>query len=334
MVCWLLSTAFLTLASRAVVAGSALASETPTGCPLASSSAVGPYSESGAQADAASLLAELPLPPGSTESSTEPGEDASLLAQPAIGPSATPNAVDEHAWWLVPVAPAEGLAYICMHLPAGTTRPESFGRDLSGANLPENEIAAFTLPGSPGTLVIRAVRLPNGSTAVRADAQVVWITPRPASERIPSGAHLLRITVHDRNRSSGDPESESLELLERLPRKTTAPRQIEGIVALLNKLQVVQPGRRFCPLDVGDSSVELTFYARPGAAPLAVADIKPGGCGGVGLTVGGVSRPRLEGGWSLVGQVGKVLGVNVAANPHIKSPLMPQLHAAVLVSDR
>lgn len=140
------------------------------------------------------LLSEPPLPLGSSESSTEPAEDDSLLAHPGIGPPATPNAVDEHAWWLVPVAPAEALAYICAHLPAGTTRPESVGRGPSEPNVPDNEIAAFTPPGSPGTLVIKAIQLPNGSTALRADAQVVWITPRPASETIPSGAHLLRIT--------------------------------------------------------------------------------------------------------------------------------------------
>jgi hypothetical protein len=329
-VCWLLSTAFLALASCAAVAESAFASEIPTGCPLASSSSVGPYSESAAQADAAFLLAELPLPPGSSESSTEPAEDGSLLAHPPFGPPATPNAVDEHAWWLVPVAPAEALDYICAHLPAGTTRPESFGRGLSGSNVPDNEIAAFTPPGSPGTLAIRAIRLPNGSTALRADAQVVWTTPRPASETIPSGARLVRITVHDRHRRSRDPASGSLALLKRLPWQTTSLRRIEGIVALLNKLRVVQPGRRFCPLKLGDSSVELTFYASPDAAPLAVADIEPGGCGSVSLTIGGVSQPRLEGGWSLIGQIGEALGVStdagprLAPSPHLTSPDVTQ----------
>ncbi len=308
--CWLLSTALLALAGCAVAAGSAFASEIPIGCPLAfrSNSSVGPYSESAAQADDASLLAELPLPPGSSESATEPAEDDSLLAHPAIGPPASPNAVDEHTWWLVPVAPAEALSYICAHLPAGTTRPETIAWNPGEPNVPDNEIAVFTPPGSPSTLVIKAVQLPNLSTALRADAQVVWTTPRPASETIPSGGHLLRIAVHDRNRSSRNPQNPSrLALLERLPRQITSPRQIEGIVALLNELRVVQPGRRVCPLlEHGDSSVELTFYlyASPGAAPLAVADIESGACrGGVSLTIGGVSQPRLEGGWSLVEQI-------------------------------
>jgi hypothetical protein len=317
-VCWLLSTAFLALASFVVAAGSAFASETPAGCPLAYSSSVGPYSESSAQADAASLLAELPLPQGSSESATDPAEDGSLLAHPPFGPPATPNAVDEHAWWLVPVAPAEALAYICTHLPAGTTRPASFGPEPVRPNVPDNELAAFTPPGSPGTLAIQAVQLPNGSTALRVDAQVVWITPRPASETIPSGAHLLRITVHDRNRRFSSPEPRSLALLERLPRKTTSLQQIKGVVALLNKLRVVQPGRRFCPIEHGDSSVELTFYTGPDTAPLAVADIEPVGCpGSLSLTIGGVSQPRLEGGWYVIDQIGEALGVNAAAGPPV-----------------
>ncbi len=319
--CWRLSTALLTLASCAVAAGSAFASEIPTGCPLAfrSNSSVGPYSESAAQADDASLLAELPLPPGSSESATEPAEDDSLLAHPAIGPPESPNAVDEHTWWLVPGAPAEALSYICAHLPVGTTRPETIGWSPGEPNVPDNEIAVFAPPGSPSTLVIKAVQLPNGSTALRADAQVVWTTPRPASETIPSGAHLLRITVHDRNRSSRSPQNPSrLALLERLPRKITSSRQIHGIVALLNELQVVQPGRRFCPLERGHSSVELTFYASPDVAPLAAAEIRPDACrGGVGLTIGGVPQPRLEGAWDVVGWIGEALGVNAAAGPPV-----------------
>jgi len=266
------------------------------------------------------LLAELPLPPGSSESATEPAEDGSLLAHPGMGPPATPNAVDEHAWWLVPGAPPEALAYISARLPAGTRRPETVGRSPSQPNVPESEIAAFSLPGSSGTLVIKAVQLPNGSTALRADAQVVWTTPRPASETIPSGAHLLRIAVHDRNRSSRNPQNPSrLALLERLPRKITSLRQIHGIVALLNGLQVVQPGHRVCPLlEPGDSSVKLTFYASPDAAPLAAAEIRPDTCrGGVGLTIGGVPQPRLEGEWDVVGWIGEALGVNAATGPPV-----------------
>jgi hypothetical protein len=50
---------------------------------------------------------------------------------------------------------------------------------------------------------------------------------------------------------------------------------------------------------------------------LAVADIEPGGCGGVSLTIGGVPQPSLEGGWSLISEIGKALSVNPAAGPPV-----------------
>jgi hypothetical protein len=315
---WLLCAAILAIASCGIAAGSASASEISQLCPLGFGSSVQPRSESAAQADAASLLAELPLPPGSSESATEPAEDDSLLAHPGEGPPATPNAVDEHAWWLMPLAPVEALDYICTHLPAGTISTTIFESGISGPNVPENGGAAFALPGTPGTLVIWAVRLTNGSTALRADAQVVWITPRSPSETIPSGAQLLRISAHSTSRRPGRlPESEELSVLERLPWTVTSARQIEAVVALLNALRVIQPGLRLCPLSLGETSVQLSFYATPDAPALALADIEPGGCGGVSLTIGGVPQPPLEGGWSLISEIGKALSVNPAAGPPV-----------------
>jgi hypothetical protein len=258
------------------------------------------------------MLAELPLPPGSSESSTDPPEAGSLLAGPGYGPPATPNAVDEHAWWLVPVTPTETLAYICAHLPPGTTRPLS-GTGLGGPNVPENTISGFTWPGSPGSLVVWAVRLANGSTALRVDAEVVWVIPRAASERIPAGARLLTIRVHKPGRTLGGVKFNRPAVLGRLPSRVTSVARIERIVALLNELRVQQPGLRHCLLEAG-GSVQLGFYTSPSASPLAVADIntvrKGGGCGGgVSLTIHGMAEPELEGGWDLVEEISQTLEI-------------------------
>jgi hypothetical protein len=146
--CTLLSATAFAAISSIPAAGSAYASELPSRGLLASSAQRTPESEPAALADDDAMLAELPLPPWSSESSTDPPEAGSLLAQPVYGPPATPNAVDEHTWWLVPVAPAEALAFIYAHLPAGTTRPISGGglegqtslktrpRDSSGRETP------------------------------------------------------------------------------------------------------------------------------------------------------------------------------------------------------
>lgn len=332
----LLCAAILALAGCALAAGGAsAASQIGAACQHTSSSEIGPESESAAQLDAASLLAELSLPPGSSESSSEPAEDDSLLAGPALRP-VTPNLVDEHTWWLVPAGPAEALTYVCAHLPAGTAL-DDFGGGLEGPDVPENENAGFTVPGNPGTLAVHVVRLPNGSTALRADAQVVWISPRPASDVLPAGAHLLRIAVHSpsgHHLGSFAPEP----LLERLPSKVTSAARIQEIVALLNGLRVAQPGVRSCPLDRG-GDVLLSFYASANAAPLALADINLGGCGGVSVMVGGLRQLQLEGGSEMIGPIAKILGVKadvgppVGPVPHLSGVRMSRKRFGVIAED-
>jgi hypothetical protein len=264
--------------------------------------------ESAAQSDAPSLLAELALPAGASQSSVEPAGDDSLLAHPGVGPPATPNVVDDRAWWIVPGTPAEVLAYIRAHLPAGTTPAVTDG-GLSGPNVPGNESEAFAWPPIAGVLatrwlVVEVVQLPSGSTGLRADAQVVWVTPRPASETIPPGSHLLRISVHGSLRGERPKQH---------PFSVTSAKKIDAIVALLNALPASQPGTRSCPADFG-IRVRLAFYSRRGIEPLAVATIDPQGCGGVALTIGGAAQPGLESGGAL-GQVEHVLGVKLDTRP-------------------
>jgi hypothetical protein len=323
--CSLLIAATFAAISFVAAAGSAYASELASQCPLAAHGREGaaPECESSALADAAAMLTdnEVPLPSGSSESSTDPPEAGSLLAHPAYGPPPTPNAVDEHAWWLVPVTPAETLAYIYAHLPPGTTRSES-GTGLGGPNVPENTFSGFRWPGSPGTLVVDAVRLANGSTALRVDAYVVWITPRAASERIPAGARLLTISVHSWARRSSGPEFNRLTILRRLPSRVTSVARIEKIVTLLNELRVNQPGRRgCCLLEFAGGSAQLSFYTSPNAPPLAVADINTLHSR-VSLTIDGKAEPELEGGgWSLVEEISQALGIRPAPEkpkPHLR----------------
>jgi hypothetical protein len=319
--CSLLSAATFAAISCAAAAGGAYASELPSQCPLAyARERPAPESKPSALADAAAMLTEFPLPPGSSESSADPPEAGSLLAGPGYGPPATPNAVDEHAWWLVPVTPTETLAYICAHLPPGTTRPSSGGPSRRGPNLPEEMTSGFAWPGSPGSLVVWVVQLANGSTALRVDAEVVWVTPRAASERIPAGARLLTISVHKPGRTLVGIKSNRPAVLGRLPSRVTSVAQIEKIVALLNELRVQQPGLRHCPLEPG-GSVQLSFRTSPSASPLAAADINTigKGCGGVSLTIDGMAEPELEGGWSLIEEISRVLGVRPA-------PEKPQPH--------
>jgi len=256
------------------------------------------------------MLAEVPLPAGSSESSTEPAEADSLLGHPAFGPLA--NAVDEHALWVVPATPAETLAYICAHLLPGGGRAGSWGAGPTGQSFPESESSGFAWPGSPGWLVVNAVRLANGSTALRVDAEVVWVIPRAASERIPAGARLLTISVHKPGPPFVGIKSKRPAVLGRLPSRVTSAARIEKIVALLNELRVLQPGREEClPERDGSAQVQLGFYTSSSASPLAVADISTAHCdrGGVSLTIDGMAEPELEGRWSLVEAISRTLKI-------------------------
>ncbi len=139
-------------------------------------------------------------------------------------------------------------------------------------------------------------------------AQVVWVTPHPASETIPAGAHLLRISVG----SSLKPNQPK-----QRPLTVTSAQKIDRIAALIDALPAAQPGLRACPVDFG-ITVRLAFYRKRGASPLAIAKADPGGCGPVALTIEGRAQPALEGGAQLLERVRRVLGVKLDTSPPLR----------------
>jgi hypothetical protein len=131
--------------------------------------------------------------------------------------------------------------------------------------------------------LFRAEELGNLSlTGVRADAEVVAITPRGSSERIPAGATRLSLTSTARG---GRPIRIAT---------VTSPAKIRTLIALLDGLPLLPPDH---PFECGPSvpePVQLAFYARRGGAPLATASFEPypttstwGWCSTVGLTIDG-----------------------------------------------
>jgi hypothetical protein len=276
-----------------------------------------------ARADAAALLGEVSLPAGATELSSEPAGDEGLLAHAGAGGPATPNVVEAHAWWTVPGSRAEVMAYIRGHAPSGSALVSSGSGGGRGSMTFES--VTFAWPAVAGVLstrwlVLTAARLPHGSTGLRADTQVVWVTPRPESERIPTGAR--RLSVSATSALMGDHS------LQR-PFSVASAQRIERIVALLNSLPAAQPGTRACPDDPGIRLV-LVFYQPDAASPSAVATIDPYGCGGVQLTIGG--RPQAPLGSealpgtsttrapSLIVRIDRVLGVRLRISPRHPSP--------------
>ncbi len=133
-------------------------------------------------------------------------------------------------------------------------------------------IAGLTLPadarrtrGAPVPSVLYArslsvllVALPGGSTAIRADAADMWDIPRPASERVPSQASVLDVSV---TRPYARP-SLSLTVTDRV--------KVKKIARAIDRLPTVQPIAIACPnIPVDARAVTFTFRAASRGPALA-----------------------------------------------------------------
>jgi hypothetical protein len=167
--------------------------------------------------------------------------------------------------------------------------------------------------------VVLAVR--SGSqTAIRVDAQVVWLPARPGAERVPPTARVLTVTpVFGLN---PDPRAERLDSAFTV----TDPAQVARIAAIVNGLTRFPAGAFSCPADSG-GQMRLTFSARPGGPVLARLTPQYGGCGIVSVRIGGRDMPALSeyprSGPPLPQQVLAIAGVSWPVEPG--TPLLPDL---------
>ena len=142
--------------------------------------------ERAARSAAQQMLAKLRLPAGAKSAKTDPSR-ASLLGHAPDRP-ATSALVDAHSFWRVPGSPSAVLRWVEAHPPEGSTRDMSGGLvRRSGARATWDGYDFGPVPGvlSTRSLLVEVARASGGGTAVRADAEVVWVVPKPPTERIP-----------------------------------------------------------------------------------------------------------------------------------------------------
>lgn len=259
--------------------------------------------------DAARLLSRLVLPPGADTSAREPAHDGGVLANPGSRP-ATPNLIDRRGFWTVPGQPQIALGFIEAHRPAGSKLVETGSG--GGGGKPTSWLAAFSWPPVAGVLgtrwlVVEVVGLPGGATGLRADAQVVWVSSRPASEQIPRGARVLDVSV-------ARPGAKPL-----LSITVTSRGKVRAVVAMVDELPMVQPGAISCPAELtGVPVVTFTFRARRGGSALAraseLADVtQPAtACDAMTFTIRGHAEPSLLAGRAFLRSAQAVLGVTLA----------------------
>jgi len=265
--------------------------------------------EATAVSEASALLRELALPLGAIPSSIEPAGDGGYLGSPVLDGIPPPELVDEHAWWLLSGTPVQVLAYIREHLPAGATIYNS-PPSQSGST---SAYALLRWPAGTGEIAerwldLKVAQLPGGQSALRVDAQVLWVMPRT---EIPPGARLLRVLVERPEPPRPD---------NRRRYTVTSRKRIGAVATLINSLPVARPSLlvRSCPAAFG--ALRLVFYRSAAAPPLAIAVVSAGGCGGVELSVDGRAQPTLSGdGFSTIGRIAGDLRLTLAFRPRNNS---------------
>jgi hypothetical protein len=244
--------------------------------------------------DAAAILKAFVVPPGAHRLPRAP--DA--LKAP-ISTLVSTALVDEVSFWLAPGQPRAVLAWEQAHLPRRFTPGDAdFG--------PPSWDRTFSLSPIPGVLnardlVVGVTGVGNGQTAIRVDAQVGWQPPRPASERVPATTRVVTIT----QLPSLDPHARRLPA----PVMITDPAVVRGLAAIVGSLQLSTIGPdASCPAALG-GGIRLTFLARAGGPPLAVAQ-GPAACGTVQFTAGGKPQPALQITDSFIPQVLNLAGLH------------------------
>jgi hypothetical protein len=271
------------LAVIALAAGTALAATAPTS-PLA------------ARRIAPSILEKVRLPRGAIRARTDPSGGA--LARPAVDP-VTPNLVDLHRFWRVPGDAGQVFTWIEAHPPPGSKRTMTVTA-VGGARV-RSVGFSFVPPswgGAPSeTLLVTVAAARGGGSALRADAQVVWLRRRPATERIPAGVRSITVSEPGLH---GQPSG----------RWTVADAaRVRRAVSLIDGLPAAQPGVVACPNDTG-RYITLAFGSRTGA-DLATAVVDGSGCLGVSLSIRGRQQHGLQGYPALVKQLSTALGVQL-----------------------
>ena len=261
-----------------------------------------------ARHDAQALLAKLALPLGARPTQGAPHGSGSELADSSLAiPS--PDVVDRHAFWIVPAPVPEVLAFIEAHRPAASRLESSGSGGQDG--LTTSWFVRFAWTPVPSVLYVRSlsvtlVVLPGGSTAIRADAGDMWDIPRPASERIPSRASVLDVSVA----RPGARPSPSLTVTDRA--------KVRKIARAIDRLPTVQPLAIACPdIEFDAPTVTFTFRASARGPALARASEPTSASGPLApcepmrFTLEGQALAPLLGGATVVEQAQALLGVTL-----------------------
>jgi hypothetical protein len=242
-----------------------------------------------AQTLAGTLIGEVPLPAGAAEVSSDP---ESSRTHPWLDVTEVPLStllVDVGRFWRVPGDPKSVMDWIAAHPPPGFTKS---GKETGSANGTMRFWGVHLAASIPGPisrriaqeeLTIGATAADGGGTALRADAQVVWMIPRPARETIPAGVRSVLVSVDHHGGGAFKDAS------------VTAPGKVARLVSYVDSLQLVQPSQIPCPA-IGPSTrvLELRFLGPAGTRAGPLARAVEDGCDGLTFYVRGHRERPLD----------------------------------------
>lgn len=257
-------------------------------------------------------LRQVRFPPGSRQVREPPGAIGNLLGTAPYTFGGNRN-VERHDFWVTPLAPKALLRWVAHHRPLGSHS----GSSSSGPS-PASISHEWEWPERGrvwGSDVIVSAVAYRGGSAVRLDADAVWLLPRPRREHISASARVIDLRIEPGERElveevEGGPPRESVELPTRTLRISN-PAVVHRIARIVNRQRVVQlSGAISCPPEEAalagpgepspppPSVINLAFRAGPHGPVLATVTQreKPGICHEMSFRIGGTWLPELEGG--------------------------------------
>jgi hypothetical protein len=251
--------------------------------------------QAAAQHDARWLLDRLVLPAGAKRVAAQPRGDHRYLS---VDPQGDANATT-HGWWELSGSPAQLIAFVRSHPPAGSAQPES-GTEGNLRTGTSAQTVSYQWPAVRGVLGLRelqliATALPNGMTGVLAQSFSGWIRPRPSSEHIPADIYDIKVTL-------GKPHQPPTTVF-----SVTRASEVRQVVRVINSLPIVQNTGNSCVLEMDPQQVTMTFSAASQSKPVSVLtylDFRPwagpsDACKSVELTINGRNQDELIGGYFL-----------------------------------
>jgi hypothetical protein len=198
-----------------------------------------------AEAELATLLAGVRVPPGAERVSSAP---VTMLAQAPVS-EASPNLLTLTSWWSVDMSFADALAWIQAHPPAGLT--SSMGGQAGGPGVPTNRSLGYSAPSTTAydgaSVELELAAMGSSVTGLRADAEVVWLPAKPADEFVPAGTVVTLVAV----KHFGSPDATVL--------RTRQLDATDGAVMIkdLNGLLPSDGGIRGCAADIDGYRVQI-----------------------------------------------------------------------------